>query len=224
MTLAQAQACHATMSHTTVTPRSRIRPILARITKHPESARQLAERITSFAANAEGRQVGNGECYTLADQALASAGARSAPEYSDVTPNGDYVWGTPVAPEAALPGDILQFRNFRIVRRVTTLAVSLGGSINSMHTEEVEERDHHTAIVARNLRGALTILEQNTEPLGRVVQRTTIEIATGRTSRIDPDTGVQTVTDVYVEGTVRAYRPQRAENAVVADAGAQPDD
>jgi hypothetical protein len=166
--------------------------------------------IVAYAQRAEGRQVGDGECFALADQALASVGARSAADYSD------YIWGRPVSLAAARPGDIVQFRNFHIVRRVTTIARGEDGTLSTMQTQEMEERDHHTAIVTQNLGTSLVIAEQNMEPLGRIVQRSTIEIASG--VKRDSSPTMDTTTETNVDGDVRIYRPQRLAPGAISAA------
>ena len=85
------------------------------------------EKIVAFAKGKLGEQVGNGECWTLAHEAVKAAGAKSSGAYKDSPAKGDYVWGKLVygvgikdgklyeenttdklKPE---PGDIIQFRD-----------------------------------------------------------------------------------------------------------------
>jgi hypothetical protein len=221
MMIIHAQAGHATTRHSPSSPRLRGRSAALQFSKKLNPARQLGDKIVAFALRAEGSQVGAGECFDLADQALANAGARTAAFYTDVTPDGDYIWGTPVRPEAARPGDILQFRNFRIVRRITTTIRNEDGEINQVQTQEVEERDHHTAIVTQNLGTSLAIAEQNVEPLGRIVQRNTIEIASGTTTAFNAQAAA-TTRQVSLDGELRAYRPQRDTAPSLAVASARP--
>jgi hypothetical protein len=62
--------------------------------------------VIGFARKSLGKQVGNGECWTLADKALKAAGA----QHPDT-----YVWGRPLAAgEAPLPGDVIQFKECRL--------------------------------------------------------------------------------------------------------------
>lgn len=61
---------------------------------------KLNERILAFALSHLGEQVGNGECWTLAAEALKAAGAER--------PRG-YKFGDPVDLDKLVPGDILQF-------------------------------------------------------------------------------------------------------------------
>ncbi len=99
-------------------------------------------QVANFAVAHLTKKVGNGECWTLAKQALLAAGA--------VPPSG-YVSGRELmSGEQWLPGDILQFTNCQFVdvqpnRRSTT---TLG-------------TPNHTAIVYSVVNGNVTILEQN---------------------------------------------------------------
>src|SRR5436190_22770888 len=56
------------------------------------SAAGVADRVLGFAQRKRGSKVGNGECFTFADTALSTAGAKSAADYGTVTPDADYVW------------------------------------------------------------------------------------------------------------------------------------
>jgi hypothetical protein len=164
----------------------------------------LGARVVAFARSQEGRQVGDGECTDLADQALQHNGARTTPAYTNpnAAEDGDYTWGRLVSLRDARPGDILQFRDFNI-----TTTVNRGMAESTM----IDQRDHHTAIVEQNLGNMLVVLEQNAPPMGRVVQRTRIPL-TSMTYSGDPSgnaVGVATTT-VQIEGTIKAYRPEPA--------------
>ncbi len=198
----QPQTGHAAPRHAAA-QRGALRPVAA---PRAADAASLAQRILAFAESHEGVQVGDGECASLADTALSLAGARAANAYGARGDDGDYVWGRPVRLADAQPGDILQFRNFHILRRVTRM-LPYSGMVQQ--GAEMEERDHHTAIVERNLGGSLVILEQNVDPGGRVVQRGRIEIANGITHDSGSD-GASVTAEVSVEGEVRAYRPEIA--------------
>ncbi len=82
----------------------------------PDST-ELRQKILSFAQGKSGTQVGTGECYDLADRALAEAGAKSASDFGTVTPTADYVWGQDVPLSQTRPGDILQFHNQIIISK-----------------------------------------------------------------------------------------------------------
>lgn len=68
------------------------------------AATQLGQQILSFATQHLGQQVGNGECWTLAADAMKAAGAQR--------PDG-YVFGDEIALRDMRPGDILQFTTAR---------------------------------------------------------------------------------------------------------------
>jgi len=188
--------------------------------KRADPSLALGARVLSFARAKQGTQVGDGECTTLVQQALLGAGARTADAFGAVTPDGDYVWGTPVSLANAKPGDILQFRNYRVVRHVLTEQRMVGGEVSPMQSEDFEERDHHSAIVEQNFGGTLSVLEQNVDPDGRVVQRGRVETGSRTYTQTDPATGNQVTTTVEVQGEVRAYRPQKASPAELAASAA----
>jgi hypothetical protein len=165
----------------------------------------LGAKIVAFALAQQGRQVGDGECYDLADQALRRAGAKSAPAYGAITPGGDYIWGDPVDLADAQPGDIVQFRGFTIRTTVTESAWRRGGA----ERWEIDTRDHHTAIVERNLGRALVLLEQNVEP-ALVVQRTLVPVRSGTWEGAPDGTPADATTNVQVAGMALVYRPQQA--------------
>jgi len=188
--------------------------------RRPDQAPTLGDKLVAFALSQQGQQVGSGECFDLAMQGLTKAGARSAYMYGDVTPDADYVWGRPVRLADAQPGDVLQFRNFRVVKHIITTTQLPDGRLYRTQTEAMEERDHHTAIVERSEGNVLSILEQNVDPGGRVVQRNRIDVASHTENEMNEAEASQITTDVEVEGDVRAYRPQKAtatELARVAD-------
>jgi hypothetical protein len=112
----------------------------------------LNRKVLEFARERIGKKVADGQCISLAVEALRNAGAKRYP----FDPNGDYVWGRPVASfKEALPGDILQFRNavFQGKRWITKRRWV------SWH----HEYPHHTAIVSEVREGGrvIAILHQN---------------------------------------------------------------
>jgi hypothetical protein len=116
------------------------------------AAAALSEKIVSFCAQSMGKQVGPGECASLAEEAIVRAGGQGRAQDS---PNaGDYVWGKAVCiiesngkadagVSDILPGDIIQLRD--VVFDDGRLA------------------PHHTAIVKefRKRTGDLIVFEQN---------------------------------------------------------------
>jgi hypothetical protein len=110
------------------------------------------EKVLEFTRERIGKKVADGQCISLAVEALRFAGAKRYP----FDPSGDYVWGRPVASfKEALPGDILQFRNavFQGKRWITKRRWV------SWH----HEYPHHTAIVSEVREGGrvVAILHQN---------------------------------------------------------------
>lgn len=180
----------------------------------------MGARVLAYAESLEGRQVGDGECFTLAAAALTHAGARAAFAYGNVTPESDYVWGRPVDIDRLQPGDVLQFRNFSITTQVTTIMKSPDGNETSSQSERVDVRDHHTAIVEQASDGSVVVLEQNVDPAGRVVQRNRIALVSLSQDQVNSAAYTRVITQTRVEGSVRAYRPEVASAAELADAAA----
>jgi hypothetical protein len=142
------------------------------------------EKIVEFARSKLGERVGDGECTTLAVEALRYAGAAHPRPRSGV-------WGDELGSlRDARPGDVLQFEGAVFVRR----RIREDGAVITQTVSFL----HHTAIVARvrkrGPRPVLVVLHQNAHFEGegsdaRVVQEWTIDLAEKR------------------RGTVRAYRP-----------------
>lgn len=113
----------------------------------PDQLLQFAQSygpvIVSFAVKNLGKHVGNGECWTLARDALKSAHA---------APVAGYNFGAEIEIDQAMPGDILQF---------TAARFEMGNSW------KVVGRPNHTAIVHSKLGlKKLKVLEQNPGPVG----------------------------------------------------------
>jgi hypothetical protein len=163
----------------------------------PSSA-SISEQVLAFARRHRSEQVGDGECFALADQALRTAGGKSAADYGDVSRDADYVWGAAVSLADAQPGDVIQFRDYRYDRRID-IEHSDG---SSEWKEDEQKRDHHTAVVERvGANGELTVLEQNAEGRKYVV-RTTLFFSNRHETH-----GGRTTT-IRVSGTFRFYRGQ----------------
>ena len=114
----------------------------------------LNEKVLQFALDHLGEQVGNGECWTLAAEALIAAGAR---------PARGYEFGRKVEMSEIIPGDILQFTSARFE--------SAGGFM-------VLGAPHHTAIVqAVRDEKVVHILHQNVNG-DKTVQSMTLDFST----------------------------------------------
>ena len=119
----------------------------------------LNTRVLQFAESKRGQQVGRGECWDLADEALNSAGAHRPNQAG----YGAYVFGQAVALTALKAGDILQFEN------VNFKHTSPNGSWSS------NSFPHHTAVV-RSVQGRqIELLQQNVKN-DRHVQTGTINL------------------------------------------------
>ena len=117
----------------------------------------LNEHVLKFAVERRGEQVGNGECWTLAADAITAAGGER--------PRG-YVHGRELRPgETVLPGDVMQFNSVRLQNRK--------GWRTMGHPD-------HTAVI-QSASGSKTysILHQNTGggEDGKKVQSLTINLA-----------------------------------------------
>jgi hypothetical protein len=116
-------------------------------------------KILEFAVNHLGMQVGNGECWTLAEDALIYAGAK---------PAVGYVFGDKISLSSAQPGDILQFESAVFV--APTYWMQMGFP-------------HHTAIVDAVQGSQYVILQQNVN--GNLkVQMSTINMADLRSGTV----------------------------------------
>lgn len=170
------------------------------------------QKVYKWAVSKLKHRVGGGECWHLADLALKHAGAQSS---TTTGRDDDYVWGAEVAVGAAIPGDILQFRDY-VVTTTTTTKITFGTGQTEVNEEWVEQiRGHHTAIVAENL-GAkgLVIIEQNREkgsPVERNALPTKSGVAATKTEHRQVKGKLATVvrtTSIRITGWVKAYRPQ----------------
>jgi hypothetical protein len=125
-----------------------------------EAAPALNQKVLKYARSQMGRQVGNGECWTLVDQALRAAGARRPGTANYAT----YVFGKRISRQALQPGDVIQFEG------VTFKHTDRNGSWST------NDYPHHTAIVAAVRGSRITLLNQNVNG-NRTVQLSTINMA-----------------------------------------------
>ena len=158
----------------------------------------ITDRVVAYARERLNSVHGNGECFTLADDALKNSGAKSAADYGAVAPDVDYVWGKAVTRSDLKPGDVIQMKNYRVDIEQTTT--------NADGSQEIidifEERPHHTAIVESiGTDGRVTVLEQN-HPIGTSVTRNVFHLTNATYS------SGSTQSKVKVKGTLWYYRPQ----------------
>lgn len=120
---------------------------------------EFNQKVVKFAFSQLGRQVGNGECATLAVQALAKTGAK---------PAGYYVYGRELRKdEPWFPGDIVQFTTCRFVEHDGNRTITwIVGS------------PRHTAIVYSVLGGGRVKLLHQHVNQDRHVQMQTLDFST----------------------------------------------
>lgn len=181
----------------------------------------INQKVVAFAHGKLKKRVGRGECWDLADQALRHAGARSS---TTTGANDDYQWGSEISVIAAMPGDVLQFRDYVVTTTTVTKSMWTNGSVSTATEEVVAKRPHHTAIVVAVAPGVLTVFEQHVKPGGPHVQQHTLPIRAGTTVTTEHKVAktasgalmaakiVKTVT-VSISGKVWAYHPQPASTA-----------
>ncbi|WP_295386165.1 hypothetical protein [uncultured Thiodictyon sp.] len=196
----------------------------------------INQKIVTYASGNIGTQIGDGECWTLAEQALAQAGAQTSRDImgaGKVTPDVDYVWGEKIANKDITPGDIIQFRNYVMKTRtvVSVLYKNLppGVTINPNPVDESDDEEtfdqkHHTSIAVKSYNNKhVAVLHQNVPPDGKKVQEGTLAMENiGAKSTVTNETRtlkagdknltlsvtVTTTVTVTVQGTIWAYRPK----------------
>lgn len=148
----------------------------------------INDKVLQYAKDHVGEKVGNGECTSLAVEALRFAGAKRFPP---VGVDADFVWGKPLdSLKQAKPGDVLQFRNAVFKGRGRLANGNMGHWRYSY--------PHHTAIVAGSkAKGkVLLILHQNIQLPGQdASEKQTVQ------------EGAITLAELQPGGWVRAYRP-----------------
>jgi hypothetical protein len=133
---------------------------LALLAAPAPAADPLNEKVLQFARAHLGKQVGNGECWTLADEALRSAEAHRPGTDGYST----FVFGREIGVRDLQSGDVIQFHKVRFEHR------------DASGVGSWEEFPQHTAIVARVKGGRITLLHQNFRG-NHTVQMSTIDLA-----------------------------------------------
>jgi hypothetical protein len=162
----------------------------------PDITEQQAQRLIAFASGRLGRVEGNGECWTLADNAFSHLGFHK--------PAATYAWGRVVEQvSGARPGDIFQFTRF-------TYRVDRS---DGSWFEGSRGAPRHTAILESiDANGYATFLECNVDDAlnpqddRHNVQRNRFHV---RTADINEDDGGRTT--VRTSGSYIIYRPQAAD-------------
>ncbi len=158
---------------------------LAAVNAEAQDRPDLNLKVLKFALDHRGKQVGNGECWTLAAEALTSAGA-ARPGFKGV---GVFDFGRKLgAGEKPFPGDVVHFDHAKFVHK----SVTKTGNKTKTKTSTVSMGGHHTAIVAKVQGKTITYLSQNRNG-DKTVGTTTINL------------------DDRKEGTVAFFRPRPAK-------------
>lgn len=139
------------------------------------------QKVLVWARGKLRQQVGKGECWDLAEEALKHAKAVGSADLGPSGPDKDYVWGDAVSLTDVRPGDILQFTDFAINTRIDIdIEFDDGSEAGSWKEDRSVRGPHHTAIVDQILSPTrFKVLEQHVKPLGKKVQLHEIQIAPG---------------------------------------------
>ena len=167
--------------------------------------------IAQFASGRLGQQVGDGQCFALADQALRSVGVKSASDFGSVSPTADYIWGREVALGQAQVGDVIQFKNFNFDETITTEISRSDGSSSYDEQTRSQSRPHHTAILASiGSNGELMVYEQNVggQMLVQHNQLLFSSVTIGPTTTTEGGVTTTVTRTITVTGTAKFYRAQ----------------
>lgn len=160
----------------------------------------INEDIIDYIRQQENAQVGEGECWDLAEEALKDAGAKTSNDYGKVTATADYKWGTPVNISQVMAGDIIQFKNFSYKLK----KIKDDGSWR----ENTFNTPHHTAIVYSVIdrgKGIMEVFEQNVENV-RFVTKGKYYFKNVKFETTED--GGKIKNEITVSGQVKFYRPQ----------------
>lgn len=154
--------------------------------------------VYNYAAEKLGLKVGDGECTTLASEALKAVGAKNFWELGPTGNDADYVWGsrvatiTPVNKSTAniISGDIIQFKNVSTYKEMTYP----DGSWRYYSSNY----NRHTAIVKGVFGSKIYVLHQNVGNSGK-----------GPSAKKIVQNGVIDVNEI-TDGTMWVYRPIRS--------------
>jgi hypothetical protein len=123
---------------------------------------EINHMILMYVDKVMGTTVGRGECWDLADQALAYAGAK----FDKTSRKTIYIFGDRYDPdhEGIMPGDIIQFEDVSVSYREGNMIYK-------------ESYTHHTAIVFKvNKDHSLELAHQNTSFGGKKVALSTLRL------------------------------------------------
>lgn len=133
----------------------------------------ISSKILMYCSQRLNKKEGDGECWTLAENAVVSSGGKSSkPQTPSFGPHANYVWGTPRNLGSGVPGYILQFKNYKWLSEISIKITFEDGSWFEETSSQSEIRPHHTVIFSKKLTGPFVeIIEQNA-PVGSSVHKT----------------------------------------------------
>lgn len=182
-----------------------------------------ASAAVAFAQGKMGRYK-NGECWTLIEDAVVSAGGKSS---KDLTPNfssvSSYVWGQSVTVGNLQPGDVLQFRGYNWEQALAVSTTFIPKHADNPDTTEkvpglFEERGipQHSAMVVRVISpGVVDVVEQNIPAGTGKVQTVRLVLIAGTPSvtseTLDFETAINNVT-VKVRRTIKTTTTDTVTN------------
>lgn len=186
----------------------------------------LGQKIVRWARDHKGQKVDRGECWDLAELALKNSGAKTSTDLGKVGADTDYVWGTLKTTSQVTEGDIIQYRNYKVVIETKVKKVWANGAWNEETETKESSAPHHTAIATgmADKDGRVNIIEQNSPPAGRKVQESTIytrnvagvpvskqeQHAHPQTKKMESATVTTTVT-IKFSGKLWVYTPIKKE-------------
>ena len=164
------------------------------------------QSVIDFAKKNVKKQVGkNGTCWDLAEEALKASGAQTSKDFGKVTASANYKWGTPVVLSQVQPGDIIQFKDHKVIIVTTKVTKLPDGRVITEKRTEVHKRGHHTAIAASSaVDGMVTVFEQHVNGT-TVVTPNNVNFENRTTVKTDDN--VTTTTKITVIGHFWFYRP-----------------
>ncbi len=210
-----------------------VRSLLSALpTLHPHTVQvpvSIAAQVEAFAQSHQLQQVGDGQCATLAADAVASAGGVPWYQLGPTGSNAAYVWGksvTTLTPSngnvsGIVPGDILQFTNV-VMKDTMTIRYADGHSTTSTL---IQSPSHHTAIVGQveSSSGANNLSVYQSDVVGSNVGQYVVQGGTvfGGTSTVTTHYTNQgsitsiTVTHTMTQGTIQVYQPYKVVSETV---------
>jgi hypothetical protein len=181
----------------------------------------IGTQVLAFAKKNLGNKVGDGECATLAAEAVKAAKGVPFDKLGPTGLDANYVWGKKVTTislsnqgfqgAGIQPGDIIQFRDVKISKSVRTDFKNGGWQTQSSNLGY----GHHTAIVSGVNGDFVDLLQQNVGPNGKsadakkIVQTGTIWARSFTTTSKDKSGNTITTTYKFTSGTMWVYRPYK---------------